>query len=414
MLLAVYFAVLIVAGLLAIRAARLKARQRPSFRIYAAAFGLLIGYLFAELAVTAYYGFSWAGTSLWLFDESGKTVHFDPIRGYILTPQASRWARLTNGTVEFVAWIKGNSQGFPSHTDFAPARPDGSTRRIAVFGDSFSAGDYLDTNWPDRTQALAEAGGGKLQLLNFSLDGVGLANWWSILTRFVAAQNYELDGIVFVVFENDLQRKFWAGDHRGYRRQMWRSCPSWDPQTYPATLQQAQECPPAVRNAYVISDSEFEEALNKKWPPSVPRPLRSAFAKQLHEILDRAWNSRREPRKTFAGFDPQQARLIEDIHRYVSSRKLPALVVFLPIRERLVRSTWESDPYRVEAEAFAKDIGASFADGSGAFAGMQPADVRKCFFPYDGHWNQLGSDRFAKFMLDLIPRSFPDRLQASR
>jgi hypothetical protein len=415
MLLAMYFVVLtFAAAFLAIRASRLKAMQRPSFRIYAAAFGLLFGYLFAELPVTAYYGFSWAGTSLWLFDESGKTVHFDPIRGYILTAEPSRWGRITNGRVEFVAWLKGNSQGFPTRTDFDPVRPDGSTRRIAVFGDSFSAGDYLDTNWPDRTQALAEAGGEKLQLLNFSLDGVGLANWWSILTRLVAAQNYQLDGIVFVVFERDLERKFWVGEHSGNRRQMWRNCRSWDPQTYPATLEQTKACPVAVRNAYIISDSEFEEALNKKWPPSVPQPLRSALAEQLHEYLDRLWNSKREPEKKFSGFNPQQARLIEDIRLFVSSRKLPVLVVFLPTRERLVRSTWESDPYRAETQAFATEIGARFVDGSGAFANMQPADVRKCFFPYDGHWNQTGSDRFAEFMLDLIPRSFPDRLQAFR
>lgn len=415
MLLAVYFVVLILAAVLvAIRAARLRARQRPSFRIYTAAFGLLIGYLFAESAVSAYYGFSWAGTSLWLFDESGKTVHFDPIRGYILTTEPSRWVRITNGTVEFVAWLKGNSQGFPSRTDFSPSRTDGSTQRIAVFGDSFSAGDYLDTNWPDRAQALAGAGGGKLQLLNFSLDGVGLANWWSIVTRLVSAQNYELDGIVFVVFETDLDRKFSVAEHRGYRREMLRRCRSWDPQTYPATLDQAQSCPVDTSNAYIVSDSEFEQALNKKWPPSVARPLRSALAERLHEYLDRWWNSRREPRREFSGFNSQQARLIEDIRLFVSSRKLPALVVYLPSRERLMKSTWENDPYRAETQAFAKQIGASFADGGEAFTGMQPADIRKCFFPYDGHWNQAGSDRFAKFMLDLIPRSFPDRLQASR
>lgn len=170
----------------------------------------------------------------------------------------------------------------------------------------------------------------------------------------------------------------------------------------------------AVRNAYILSDEEFQEALKKKWPASVPRPLRSALAHQLHEYLDQWWNSRGKAPKKFSGFDPQQVRLIADIRQFVSSRKLPALVVFVPVRERLLWSTWESDPYRAEAQAFAKEIGAGFADGSAAFAGMQPADIRKCFFHYDGHWNQTGSDRFARFMLDLIPRSFPDRLEASR
>jgi len=414
MLLALYFLVLIIATVfMAIRASRLKALQRPSFRIYAAAFGLLFGYLFAELAVTTYYGFSWAGTSLWLFDESGKTVHFDPIRGYILTPQPSRWARISNGTVEFVAWLKGNSQGFPSRRDFSPQRPDSSTRRIAVFGDSFSAGDYLDTNWPDRTQALAEASGERLQLLNFSLDGIGLANWWSIVTRFVAVQNYELDGVVFVVFDNDLERKFWVAENHGARL-TWRRCQDWNPQTYPATVEQTASCP-FTWKSYMISDHEFEQALSRKWPPSIPRSeLGPALATQIIDYMDRWWDSKQESLWKTPGFDPQQAHLIEDIRLFISSRKLPVLVVYLPTRDRLVKSEFEDDRHRVETMAFAKAIGARFVDGSGAFANMRSADVRKCFFPYDAHWNQTGSDRFAKFMLDLIPRSFPERLQASR
>jgi len=416
MFLAVYFVVVTAAtALLAILAARLKARQRKSFRIFAAGFGVLFGYLMAEFALTAYHGFSWAGSSMWLFDESGKTVHFDPIRGCRLTEQPSRWGRITEGTFEYVASLKGNSQGFPTRTDFGPARPDSSTRRIAVFGDSFSAGDFLDTNWPDRTQALAEAGGDKLQVLNFSLEGIGLANWWSILTRLVAAQNYDLDGIVFVVSPNDLERKFSVQEHRGYRSHMWRTCENWDPQTYPSTFDQSQGCPVSVSHAYVVSDREFEQALNRRWPASVPRSeLRPVLGKQIFNYLDWWSESVQTALWKAPPFDPEQERLIEDIHQFVSSRKVPVLVVFLPIWEQLVKSTWEKDPNRTETMAFAREIGASFVDGSGAFANLPPAEVRKCFFAHDGHWNQAGSDRFARFMLDLIPRTFPNQLQASR
>jgi hypothetical protein len=415
-LLALYFIVLIFAvAFFAIRAAKLRARQRKSFRIYAVGFGLLFGYLIVEFATTAYYGFSWAGTSIMLFDNSGKTVHFDPVRGYVLTQQPSRWSRITNGTVEWSGWLKGNSQGFPTRTDFGPARSDGSTRRVAVFGDSFSAGAYLDTNWPDRTQALAEAGGEKLQLLNFSFDGVGLANWWSILTRLVAAQNYELDGIVFLVFDNDLDRHFMVAEHRGFTRRMWRTCQDWDPKTYPATFEQATACPVTAENAYIVSDGEFEQAVSGKWPPSVPRwELRPVLGKQIYNHLDRWSDALQAALWQTPGFEPEQARLIEDIHQFVSSHKLPALVVFLPTREELVKSTWENEPHRAEAKAFAEKIGARFVDGSAAFANLQPADVRKCFFVHDGHWNQTGSDRFAKFMLGVIPRAFPGVLRASR
>jgi hypothetical protein len=106
-------------------------------------------------------------------------------------------------------------------------------------------------------------------------------------------------------------------------------------------------------------------------------------------------------------FNPEQKRLIEDIRQFISTRQLPALVVFLPERDRLTNSAWEGDPNRAQTMVFAKMIGANFADGSGAFANMPASEIRKCFFRHDGHWNQSGSDRFAKFMLDLLPKSFP-------
>jgi hypothetical protein len=413
MLLALYFLVLtLLSVFLAIQAGRLKARRRASFRIYAAAFGIVFGYTLAELAVSAYHRFSWGETSFFVFDESGKTVHFDPIRGYILTQQPSRISRITNGTVEWSGWLKGNSQGFPSQTDFGPARPDSSTRRIAVFGDSFSAGGYLETVWPDRAQALAEASGEKLQVLNFSLSAVGLANWWSILTRLVGAQNYQLDGIVFVLSGSALQRKFLVAENHGPRH-TWRYCPSWDPRTYPATVDQTQTCPyKPLKNLYTVLDGEFELAMKNKWPP--PSELRPVLATQILDYLDRWGDSMEAALWRAPRFEPEQVRLIEDIRLFVSRHKLPVLVVFLPTRHRFLEPSWENDRDRAEAQAFAKEIGARFVDGSRAFADMQPAEARKLFFPYDGHWNQAGSDRFAKFMLNLIPQAFPALLQASR
>jgi hypothetical protein len=410
--LALYFVGLaLLAGFLAVLGARSAARGRRSSRFYAAAFGLVLGYLFTEFAMTAFYGFTWAGTSLYLFDKSGKTVHFDPIRGYLLTKEPSRWSRFNNGVPEYVGVLKGNSQGFPSQTDFGPARPDSSTRRIAVLGDSFSAADYIETNWPDRAQALAQSNGEKLQLLNFSLDGIGLANWWSILTRLIAPQKYELDGIVFVVFEWDLERRFWVAENRG-TWQTWRRCPSWDPQTYPATLEQTSSCANRLQHTYILTDREFDEALKRKWPASIPRwELRPPLAMKILDLSD-WWLDFARTRNP--EFSPEQKRLIEDIRQFISAWQLPALVVFLPERDRLINSAWEGDPNRAETMAFAKMIGAVFADGSGAFANMSASEIRKCFFRHDGHWNQSGSDRFAKFMLDLLPKSFPGLLQPPR
>jgi hypothetical protein len=64
------------------------------------------------------------------------------------------------------------------------------------------------------------------------------------------------------------------------------------------------------------------------------------------------------------------------------------------------RGAWQKQ----EAEVFAKAIGARFLDGGQIFAGLKPAEIRALFLPYDGHWNQAGSNRFADFMLRNLDR----------
>jgi hypothetical protein len=411
LLLTAYFLILTVAVFFLLsRCARL-ASQKKSFRIYAICFGVLLGYLSAEAVATLYARIRWTGTSLFLFEESGKTIHFDPVRGYRLTTEPSPWTRITNGTVEYIGRLQGNSEGFPSHNDFTAQRHQGITKRVAVFGDSFSAGEYLNTNWPDRAQAMAQANGDHLELLNFSVDGAGLANWWSILTRYIEPERYDLDGIIFVVFEANLERKFVVAEHGGYKRHMFGRCDNWAPSTYPTTLDDAKACMRAVDGAYIVSTGEFDQSLHGRWPSSVPRPpLRPVLAKLLLESAERRAQAAgilsSGPARQFTSFDPDQKGLIDDIHRFASSHNVPILVIFLPSRDKLTSGTWENDTFRDETVAFAKIIGGTFVDGAGAFSKMEPAAIRAGFLPYDYHWNQTGSDRFAGFMLEQIKSRF--------
>jgi hypothetical protein len=56
-------------------------------------------------------------------------------------------------------------------------------------------------------------------------------------------------------------------------------------------------------------------------------------------------------------------------------------------------------PHFADGQRFAADLGATFLDGSHIFAGMSRKEIRAHFLPYDGHWNQKGSDRFAEFIV---------------
>jgi len=343
------------------------------------------------------YGVVQPSSSFWVFEDSGKTVRFDPVAGVRYTTTPSRSARITNGQVEYVATFRGNAQGFPDRDDFRPRRAEAEGIRLAVLGDSFTAGEYLPVNWPDRVEILARADGYPLELLNLSVSGGGLANWWSIVTRLLEVEGYELDALVFAVFEGDLHRSFSFSDHRGYRRHVFARSPSWDPGEWPKTLDEAQPLLEELEG-FIVDSQTFEKAIHNRWNPYLPRPWRPYAMLELrklteHEAEDAA---RADVRGTLAvpSFQEGQQRLIGDIKRFLIERGLPVLVVTVPSREALL--TQASVP--ADAVEFARLLGGTMVDGATAFVGLDEAGIRGHWLPYDGHWAEAGSDRFAAWL----------------
>ncbi len=371
-------------------------------RLLFASLTLVFFYVLAETIATATAWLSWWDTSFWLFEDSGRTWQFDAVRGYRLTSTPSRFLRCTDGRFEYVGVGRGNAQGFADRDDFTIKRTRPGTRRIAVFGDSFTAEEHLGQSWPDRAEDLAHDRGEPVELLNFAISGAGLANWWSVLTRLVAAEDYELDGVVFAVFGGDLRRKFTVWDHRLADHPYFGRAPSWDPATYPKTLDEAR--PFLVPHpGYILGREAFERALQGHWPREVPRPLRPF-------LLTRVWHAFRtrpdegQP-EGLDDRDPARDRLIADIARVLAERKLAALVVHIPDRASLLDPAHAPAWPRQESEDFARAISAAFLNGGEAFAGLWPSEIRAQFLPRDGHWNQAGSDRFAAFLLRALDRS---------
>ena len=352
------------------------------------------------LATTAAW-LTWRDTSFWLFEDSGRTWRFDPVRGYRLTSTPSRFLRATDGRFEYVGVARGNAQGFADRDDFTAKRGRGGIKRIAVFGDSFTAEEHLGQNWPDRAEDLARDRGEPVELLNFAVSGAGLANWWSVLTRLVAADDYELDGVVFAVFGGDLRRKFTVWDHRDSDHPLFGRAPAWDPSTYPKTLDEAR---PFLRPhpGHILSREAFERTLQGHWPRAEPRRLRPVPPHPRPPGLParpgrRATRGRRRPRP--------HARPPRRRHR-ACPRRPPSPGPGGPHPRPIEpprpgpRPSWP----RGESEDFARALGAAFLDGADAFAGLRPSEVRAEFLPHDGHWNQSGSDRFAGFLLPHLDR----------
>ena len=96
--------------------------------------------------------------------------------------------------------------------------------------------------------------------------------------------------------------------------------------------------------------------------------------------------------------DPARQRLIDDIAAYLRERGIPAMVVYLPSRDSLLAKD-PSPRFLPMVQSFAQQLGATFVDGRDVWTGLGDRDVRASFFPYDGHWNQRGSDMFAARMV---------------
>ena len=343
--------------------------------------------------------------SFMIFEESGRTFHLDSVRGYRLTRVPSRFARITKGTVEYVGAYKGNTQGFPDRDDFSIKTPAHISKRYIVFGDSFTSAQFIQTNWPE---ALEQQFDGRVEFLNFSTDGGGLANWWSNLANVVDRESYDCDGVIFAVYAGDLKRRFTIIEHRGYDRHMFGRLPTWNPAEFPTSPAEAEIYLRPVRDCFIVSKEEFSTALSRKRlarRQSEPIGLKHLWITyNSYKSLQASWNSlqgRIATDRTEARFSEGQRALILDIRERLNARKIHPIVVYISPIEDLLNNFKKSPPY-YEAREFSRVLGARFVDGNEAFAGLSPEVIQKDWLPYDGHWAQRGSDRFAHFLAALL------------
>jgi hypothetical protein len=344
-----------------------------------------------------------APDSFGVFEHPGETIKFDPVRGYFLTRTKSRVARVNHGKVEFTGSFYGNAQGFADSHDFSVRRSSSGEHRIAVFGDSFTSATMEPLNgpnWPDRVEDISiRDGNRRLELLNFSVDGGGLANWASVLRDIVVKDHYELDALVFAVAWDDIDRKFAMFDQIGPRKFAHARASTWDVNQQPKTRSDAlslleKDSDPA--NRYVLSPPEFDDFLAGQWKP---RKWRFRISERVAAIVKR-WI--KPPEREVSGFEPGQLELMAEIKRIAAQHSWPIMVVQIPTREDLLGQEPRINIERTRQ--FSELLGARFVDGREAFHGFTNQQIKNDWFPVDGHWNRGGSNQFADFMAPQLQR----------
>lgn len=386
--------------------ARLPASARRLRRAFLYLLYLAVAvYIPTEIVFSAFFAERFLDIPDWFYviEDGPRTARFEPKRGYTLLEEPSRQAKITQGTVEYVGAWRGNNQGFPDQDDFLPERPDDRTLRVAVFGDSFTAAQYIETNWPDRVEDLARADGYPLQLLNCSIDGGGLANWYSILLRVLRDEDYQLDAVLFAVAQDDLERSFHVVDHSVQDCHLFGYVQSWELEKLPKTLEEAL---PVMDRCigHIVPHERFEAALHGAWNPNTPpwRPylflmaLDTLTGEPAEAAGDSADAEARDPFIDEAPFNPILSMVLRDMALCLAERDWPVLCVRLPERQTIYGDRVFEHELALVRE-FAGILRADTLYGVEAFDPNAPPDPG-WWLPYDPHWAQAGSDRFARWL----------------
>lgn len=207
--------------------------------------------------------------------------------------------------------------------------------------------------------------------------------------------------MIFAVLPGNLDRKFSISDHQGQTRHMFARLPSWNPTSYPATLEAARIYLQPL-NGNIISTEKFNRLLKGGWTPPSVKNIRFYFAWKIMDVVNNI-SHHKPPLQEFTEFDKEQKKLIEDIKRSIITINVPVLVVDIPTKPELLEGVVDKN-LLAELRSFADLLGAKYIDGKLAFANNSHDEIKAMWLPYDGHWGQKGSDRFAEFMVDILSK----------
>ncbi len=355
-------------------------------------------YLFVEVIFSSAIVLGWLQTEQqeYCFVDTGSPLRFDPISGYRISNTPTPLAQFADNKLVYVSEWRGNQQGFQDSKDFTAKPTDKNTYRIAIMGDSYTAAPYLKVNWPERCEMLANEEGVNLEFMNFAVDGSGIANWWSIVTRLLEPEGYQIDALLFAVFDDNLERSFFFSQcHKGYTWCGYDPIPyglKWDVSNWPTTPKEAMRS--SYRDAALVSQERFDRALQEKRF----LPVRPYFAKYMRTTMQFVillyrllWEQPEQNQEL-------KSMMWEQMAKFASDRGVKVYVFRVPHQGTL--SYPESN---AQIEDFSIRLGADYYDGVKAFPEGKSHEEYSDYFLYkDPHWCQLGSDKFADYVYEII------------
>jgi hypothetical protein len=377
---------------------------------------ILFFYLVLELVFLAFSGFhrglpNLDRSSFSLTAVNEPCVSFDPDMGSRWHEGVCRFLRVTEGTLVFDQVFRGNNAGCVSDFDYPYRKASERTKRVIVFGDSFSIAHFLSVPWPDRVQELLNESkaSSSYEILNFSVDGGGLRNWHHTFFREIVPK-YEFDAVIIASYVGNLAREFaiWHGDERGlayYPRMVkgfygLRSDEEMNRIVEDLTLHRSGwQWPGLDFHAFRFFRSRLERALAQ---PRIRREY-----ERLREYTESVEPRSLIPKRELENSYPHLPLLWEMLE-FSRERGVRVLISSIPHKKGVTKFARARgrrlNRHQRELLSIARLFGSDYFDGYRVFASIFPPEriLDDYWPPNDQHWNQGASDLFASHLAGYI------------
>ena len=106
----------------------------------------------------------------------------------------------------------------------------------------------------------------------------------------------------------------------------------------------------------------------------------------------------------------KQRTMINKIREFKINRRIPIIVIDIPTKKQLLEKNFDT---HVGTPEFLELVDADyyFNFPEIAYSSASSDEINDNFFPYDGHWNQKGSDKFADFFVDYVSEKMTSEKQ---
>jgi hypothetical protein len=271
--------------------------------------------------------------------------------------------------------------------------------RFIVLGDSFTAGEYLQTSWPSRLNTYAFGDSVKYEFYSFAMGGSGFAKWYSQFFNEIVP-NYNFDAVIIAVFGDDFKRDMLYGDCKNGKVMYYKSNTLIDSLSINADKINWVEAAQYNSNNDLLARISLPNGLLLQ---NVLFELLNHFeiSKKNQDYYKSISIKKDNSSDSYCGDDfisrygQQKFDYLSEVLTYCSQNKKPVVIVSVPSLELLEWSHYDDFVLNKELEFIADTFDLKFFNSYPYFSKLKQDKLDSMFIENDGHWNQCGSDYFA-------------------